>query len=107
MYKYTLIPMILPLAVEDNVPSIDNLPSNENARSILLEKGDRSNRILRYLQSREIVAGNHALELTLDRPTIFLVSHTGMYVERLVAPTMELLERRIKVHEWDMSRQDL
>jgi hypothetical protein len=107
VYKYTLVPMIFPIEVKGNSTSLDALPHKDNSKTIVLENGSRSNPILQYLLTRQIVAGNQAIQFKLDRPTIFLVSHTGMYVEQLPAPTMELLERRIKVHEWAMSKEDL
>jgi hypothetical protein len=107
VYKYTLVPMIFPITIEGNSASLDSLPHKAHSKTILLENGSSSNSVLQYLLTRQVVAGNQALELTLDRPTIFLVSHTGMYIEQLPAPTMELLERRIKVHEWAMTKEDL
>jgi hypothetical protein len=107
VYKYTLVPMILPIPVEEGGVSLDSLPFKAYSKTILLENGFSSNPVLQYLLTRQVVAGNQSLEFTLDRATIFLVSHTGMYIEQLPAPTMELLERRIKVHEWAMSKEDL
>ncbi|KAG7367938.1 hypothetical protein IV203_030681 [Nitzschia inconspicua] len=108
VYKYTLVPMIFPIVMEGNGNnSLDALPPKMNSKTILLENGSISNPVLQYLVTRQVVAGNPALKLTLDRPTIFLVSHTGMYIEQLAAPSMELMERRIKVHEWAMSKGDL
>ncbi|KAL3912017.1 MAG: hypothetical protein SGILL_007052, partial [Bacillariaceae sp.] len=105
VYKYTLVPMILPIPVDGS--DLKDLPSRPGAKSIVLEHGDESNPVLQYLLSRKMVAGNEGLQLTLDRPTVFLVSHTGMFIERLVTPTMEMMERRLKVHEWAMGREDL
>lgn len=53
---------------------------------------------LAYLLHAEIVAGNTQASLWNDRPTIFLVSSDGVYIERLIAPTIIELERRIAVH---------
>jgi hypothetical protein len=87
------------------------------AKSILLTGCDArqqsENEVLEYLLSREVVAGtldpeNHDGQngngdiLLLTRPNIFIVSHTGMFIERVVSPTMETIERRIKVHELSM-----
>jgi hypothetical protein len=107
VYKYTLVPMILPITVEESSKGLQSLLPKSNSKTIVLENGSISHPILQYLRTRQVVAGNQALQFTLDRPTIFLVSHTGMYIEQLAAPTMELLERRIKVHEWAMSKEDL
>jgi hypothetical protein len=105
VYKYTLVPMILPIPVDGS--GLDNLPQRPDAKSVMLQNGDASNPVLQYLMSRKVVAGNHALQFSLDRATIFLISHTGMFIERLVAPTMEVMERRHKVHEWAMTKEDL
>jgi hypothetical protein len=110
VYKYTLVPMVLPYQVsttdlEDNdAQEIKVIP---NAKVILLETGESSRLVLDYLLQRPVVAGNYQLTGNLDRPTIFLVSHTGMYIERIVSPSMESLERRIKVHEQSMSAKEL
>lgn len=115
VYQYTLVAMILPFPVTtDDGKSKPTaiLTPVEKPRSILLEQpstpGDHPE-VLKYLLSRQIVAGNQFdVALDLDRPTVFLVSHDGMYIERLVAPTMETLERRVKVYEHVMSgRPDL
>jgi len=111
VYKYTVVPMILPILPSDG--SDDSNVDDEfikpvpNAKSVLLKTGDTSNPVLKYLLTRKPVAGNHDLDFTTDRPTIFIVSHTGLYIERTVAPTMEMLERRIKVHEWAMTEKEL
>ena len=111
VYKYTLVPMILPVTVNNNEQNEIEIQPSQNSKCILLqsEKEDtiKSNTVLQYLLTRKPVAGNSQLEFTLDRPTIFLVSHTGMYVERIVAPTMEMMERRIKVHELSMTETEL
>ena len=105
VYKYTLVPMILPIAVDDS--NLKSLPQRPDGKTILLQNGGVNNPVLQYLLSRKMVAGNAEIQFSLDRPTIFLVSHTGMFIERLVAPTMEVMERRLKVHEWAMSKEDL
>lgn len=110
----TILRSILDLRKDDN--------DNKNTKSILLEAYDArqksDNTILEYLLTREVVAGNLDFDndnenpdndyndndnmLLMTRPNIFLVSHNGMFIERIVSPTMELIERRIKVHELAM-----
>jgi hypothetical protein len=117
VYKYTLVPIILPIIVptdedsdqQKHTKGLPNLKPLNDSKCVLLqpEKDAQTNSVLRYLLSRTPVAGNSQLQFTADRPTIFLVSHTGMYIERIVAPTMELMELRIKVHELSMSETDL
>ena len=132
VYKYTLVAMILPyydttIEQDDSKPSssksiLDSIvQSREIAatmpKSIMLEGYDvqrnPENEILEYLLTREVVAGTldpqsqysrsgKDNELLLTRPNIFLVSHTGMFIEHVVSPTMEMIERRIKVHELAM-----
>jgi hypothetical protein len=105
VYRYTLVALILPYpaVTPDNQINSEPLLVVEKTKSILLEQPSIPNdhpEILQYVLSREVVAGNQFdIALALDRPTIFLISHNGMYIERLVAPTMETLERRVKVYE--------
>jgi len=87
------------------------------AKSILLEGYDiqqkSGNEVLEYLLTQKVVAGtlypqsddnytDNDNMLLITRPNIFLVSHTGMFIERIVSPSMEIIERRIKVHELAM-----
>eukprot|EP00536_Pseudo-nitzschia_multiseries_P009031 jgi/Psemu1/241747/estExt_Genewise1.C_2440050 len=88
------------------------------AKSILLEEYDigskSKNEILEYMRTRPVIAGvlHHGEpEESMDRtlfmrmPNIFLVSHNGMFIERMISPTMETIERRIKVHELAMENE--
>ena len=124
VYKYTLVAMILPYYdttenKQDDTSPISILKSivgsqAGEAKSILLTGYDArqktDNEVLEYLLSRDAVAGtldpeNHGGSdendntLLITRLNVFLVSHTGMFIERVVSPTMEIIERRIKVHE--------
>ncbi|MGK3746495.1 MAG: hypothetical protein ACI8RD_008468 [Bacillariaceae sp.] len=133
VYKYTLVAMILPYYDDDDQsaaasssPSssilqtiIDNSLGDKNkkkTKSILLEGhrkgGNTPNPVLEYLLSREVVAGNFNLNnnnynesILMTTPNIFLISHTGMFIERLVSPTIEMIERRLKVHLLAMDEQ--
>ena len=130
VYKYTLVSIVYPYQNPKSATiSFIRPTKNEEkvAKTILLMSGpppspspaeassssssssssgdvDSNTLTLKYLLSRTIVAGNNrdVLELATDRPTIFLISHDGMYIERLIAPTMETIERRIKVYEQAM-----
>ena len=127
VYKYTVVAMILPYydttdENHDAISILESIAESRNAfekpKSILLTgydaRGQPDNEVLEYLQSREVVAGtldprdgdnsseNDDDALLLTRPNIFLVSHTGMFIERVVSPTMKMIERRIKVHELAM-----
>lgn len=129
VFKYTVVAMILPyydtrkengaLFFPDGSSSVSianriiKSRSPGKTKSILLTGYDvrqnPDNKVLEYLLSRDVVAGKMHPEviegnieddkLLAAGPNIFLVSQTGMYVERMVTPTIELLERRIKVHE--------
>lgn len=94
----------------------DEIHGNKKTKtkSILLTGYDvqqkPDNEVLKYLLTREIVAGtldpqshnkhyDNDNMLLITRPNIFLLSHTGMFIERVVSPTIEMIERRIKVHE--------
>jgi hypothetical protein len=132
VYKYTLVAMILPYYDTTNEKDGSEVTSSTSilqaivgsriageakSKSILLAGYDvqtkTDNEILEYLLTREVVAGTLALKnhdnddyddnvLLISRPNLFLVSHTGMFIERIVSPTMEVIEKRIKVHELAM-----
>eukprot|EP00531_Pseudo-nitzschia_arenysensis_P013656 CAMPEP_0116117472 /NCGR_PEP_ID=MMETSP0329-20121206/1592_1 /TAXON_ID=697910 /ORGANISM="Pseudo-nitzschia arenysensis, Strain B593" /LENGTH=199 /DNA_ID=CAMNT_0003611041 /DNA_START=269 /DNA_END=868 /DNA_ORIENTATION=- len=126
VYKYTLVAMIMPYydAAFDGDSSVSSsiLKSifdsrSTETKSILLTgydvKQKAENEVLEYLLSRQVVAGTldpddksspktNDNRLLMTRPNIFLVSHTGMFIERVVSPTMQMIERRIKVHELTM-----
>lgn len=127
VYKYTLVAMVLPYydttnAQDDSI--VQSILESRNSddgtiatkpKPVLLTGHDvgqkPDNEVLKYLLTRDVVAGtldppdeeSHDditdKELLITRPNIFLVSHTGMFIERIVSPTMEMIERRIKVHE--------
>ena len=110
VYKYTVVSIVYPYQNPKSATISLIRPAND-AKTITLMSGpppssddDDGNTVtLNYLLSRTIVAGNDRdVELATDRPTIFLISHDGMFIERLVAPTMETIERRIKVYEQAM-----
>ena len=70
----------------------------QNPKVVLLEPSSRPTKALEYLLHAPIVAGNgEDVALQEDRVTIFLVSADGMFIERLVSPTITLLERRLAV----------
>mmetsp|Transcript_23042 Transcript_23042/g.54687 ORF Transcript_23042/g.54687 Transcript_23042/m.54687 type:complete len:294 (+) Transcript_23042:127-1008(+) len=119
VYRYTLVSMVYPYQNPKSATMAFIRPAKD-AKTISLMSGppttttspntettpdDDANTVtLNYLLSRTIVAGNDRdVELATDRPTIFLISHDGMFIERLVAPTMETIERRIKVYEQAMN----
>mmetsp|Transcript_30849 Transcript_30849/g.33183 ORF Transcript_30849/g.33183 Transcript_30849/m.33183 type:complete len:260 (+) Transcript_30849:51-830(+) len=118
IYKYTLVAMILPCydksasspsssILQSIIDSSSGDNNNKKTKSILLEEheigGTKPNPVLKYLLSREIVAGNSNFSnnnesVLMTRPNIFIISHTGMFIERIVSPTIEMIERRLKVH---------
>ena len=131
VYKYTLVVMIQPIYdsskdLDEEIPwssasilesiarsriTSDSDDKEKTLKSILLTgydiKQKPENEVLEYLLTREVVAGVQNPDdsddnLLSTRPNIFLVSHTGMYIERVVSPSMERIERRIKVHELGM-----
>jgi hypothetical protein len=110
VYKYTLVPIVFPYRTDQATMAL--ISQAQNSRTKVLLSGPSSSddnpnmNTLKYLLTRTIVAGNNEdLELATDRPTIFLISHDGMFIERLIAPTMETIERRIKVYEQAMNME--
>jgi len=108
---------ILQSIVESRNSGETHSKKETKAKSILLTGYDiqqkAHNGVLAYLLTREVVAGildpqnpdrhyDNDNTLLITRPNIFLVSHTGMFIERVISPTMEMIERRIKVHELAM-----
>ena len=79
----------------------------KNPRVVLLEEvraPARPTEVLDYLLEAKITAGNNAdASLWDDRVTTFLVSADGMFLERLISPTITLLERRIAVYLQQLS----
>lgn len=67
-------------------------------RVIVLKETSEPPKELEYLVHVPLVAGNSDPAILLDRVTVFLVSAEGVFIERVVSPTMELLERRISVY---------
>lgn len=127
VYKYTVVAMILPYYTDETdeegnsailqsiLESRRRMGKDGNTKSILLEGHGLhqmdDNKILEYLYNREKSASNfkeHEIENKknlLTRPNIFVVSHTGAFIEHVVSPTIEMIERRIKVHELGMESQ--
>ena len=127
VYKYTVVAMILPYYTDETdeegnsailqsiLESRRRMGKDGKTKSILLEGHGLhqmdDNKILEYLYNREKSASNfkeHEIENKMNlltRPNIFVVSHTGAFIEHVVSPTIEMIERRIKVHELVMENQ--
>eukprot|EP00537_Pseudo-nitzschia_pungens_P011701 CAMPEP_0172389008 /NCGR_PEP_ID=MMETSP1061-20121228/5998_1 /TAXON_ID=37318 /ORGANISM="Pseudo-nitzschia pungens, Strain cf. pungens" /LENGTH=228 /DNA_ID=CAMNT_0013119045 /DNA_START=416 /DNA_END=1102 /DNA_ORIENTATION=- len=104
------------------------LEGHDDAQQQQQQQGSttRTNEILEYLRTRKVVAGSLGINprwsdndaatdqkisgaeqnLLLTLPNIFLVAHSGMFIERMLSPTMEIIERRIKVHELAMDNDN-
>jgi hypothetical protein len=123
IYKYTVQTLVEPHKVVPDVVVDDSTNSNDddddmsileplpNAKTILLQpsQNNEASDLLQYmLEAGELMAGNdYGSTFHGDRVTIFLVSADGKFIERLISPTMTLLERRIAVFlkqlEWKPS----
>jgi hypothetical protein len=125
IYKYTVQTLVEPHKVVPDVVVDDSTNSNDddddmsileplpNAKTILLQpsQNNEASDLLQYmLEAGELMAGNdYGSTFHGDRVTIFLVSADGKFIERLISPTMTLLERRIAVFlkqlEWKPSSE--
>jgi len=115
IYPFTVQFLLLPwqtgeegVSTDQNLESLLMPQSYPKTHVILLEPVSMPTAALNYLLQAKIVAGNDDATLKEDRVTTFLISSDGMYVERLLSPTITLLERRIGVYLQQLSMsQDL
>lgn len=116
IYPFTVQFLFLPWQSSDNKEDKGQTDDTEallapqrysKPHVVLLEAVSKPTDALKYLLKANIVAGNDDASLKEDRVTTFLISSDGMYVERLLSPTITLLERRIGVYlqQLSMSRE--
>ncbi len=111
VYPFTVQFLVLPWQSQDDTTNDMNdlfaLQRYQKRHAVILEPVFQPTTVLNYLLEAKIVAGNDNAYLKEDRVTIFLVSSDGIYVERLLSPTITLLERRIGVYlqQLSMSRE--
>jgi glutathione peroxidase-family protein len=107
IFKYTIEIVLLPVQVEtmEEEAATDIQPhAHDNAKVVLLKKMTGTTKTLDYLLNVPPTAGSLVshedknLHLLRDRVTIFIVSSDGKFVERLISPTMAILERRLIVY---------
>eukprot|EP00934_Nitzschia_sp_Nitz4_P003814 Nitzschia sp. Nitz4//scaffold28_size193895//163172//163894//NITZ4_001685-RA/size193895-processed-gene-0.82-mRNA-1//-1//CDS//3329546042//3804//frame0 len=104
VFPYTIQTIILPWIELEGDHDSNDTPMKQtisqwkpSKRLLMLEPTPRVTQALDYLVQAPLAAGNPDATLAVDRVTVFLVSMDGVYIERLVSPTMTLLERRASV----------
>jgi hypothetical protein len=108
IYPFTVQFLLLPWQTQDTNDPVDLESLFVQRRYpkphvVLLEPASQPTNVLSYLLQADIVAGNDDALLKEDRVTTFLISSDGMYIERLLSPTITLLERRIAVYLQQLS----
>jgi hypothetical protein len=104
VYPFTVQFIVLPWQSKDDpeeggIDAVFAPHRYKKPKVVLLEEVPapaRPTEALDYLLSAQIVAGNGDKSLKDDRVTIFLVTSDGMFVEKLISPTITLLERRLQ-----------
>ena len=97
IFPYTIETLVAPYNISLADEVCVSITPRQEPKTILLKEVIEPSPVLEYLVNAEIVAGNDEAALLLDRVTIFIVSTDGVYIERLISPTMPLLERRVSV----------
>ena len=100
VYPYTIQTIVMPLK-KDNAAKNDVhiVPNPKTSKVTLLEEIDMSSHQLEYFVStnRRAIAGSETTAVATDRVTIFLVSTDGVHMEKVISPTLQILERRIQM----------
>jgi hypothetical protein len=92
IFPYTVEVLVAPYNVGRSEVKIK---PHEKPKTILLKEEKEPTPMMAYLNQAKTTHGNVENRLYFDRVTIFLVASDGMFVERVVSPTMSLLEQRI------------
>jgi hypothetical protein len=95
VYPYTVEMLVLPYRLEEEQDVTIQL--HEKPKVTVLQETMRPTNVLDFIANAPIVAGNEETEFFVDRVTVWLVSVDGRFFERLVSPTVTLLEQRIPV----------
>jgi hypothetical protein len=96
IFPYTLETIVMPLHGEKK--NDIHIKPHTQTKVVLLKETTLKTRQLDYF-SKQIrpLAGSESLDIRMDRVTFFIVSTDGKHIERLISPTMKVLERRIQV----------
>lgn len=98
IFPYTLETIVLPLhAGEDKNNGVHITPHAKSKVVLLKETTVSTSQLDYFLNQIRPIAGSESLDIRVDRVTFFIVSTDGKHVERLISPTMKMLERRVQV----------
>ena len=95
IFPYTLETIVQPLHAE-KTNSIHIKPHTNTKVVLLKETTESTSQLDYFLTQIRPVAGSESLDIRMDRVTFFIVSTDGRHVERLISPTMKMLERRVQ-----------
>ncbi|CAJ1961725.1 unnamed protein product [Cylindrotheca closterium] len=99
IFPFTVEIMILPISVvDDNEYDAAEIIPQANSKVTFLKHEERTDFMI-YLSESEVFGGEDNLrEFANDRASIYIISSNGQFVERMVAPKLIDLEKRIIVY---------
>ena len=98
IFPYTLETIVQPLNAYAEEQNGIHIKPHTNTKVVLLKETTVSAGPLDYfLNQIHPIAGSESLDIFMDRVTFFIVSTDGKHIERLISPTMKMLERRLQV----------
>jgi hypothetical protein len=97
IFPYILETIVLPLRGERKNHGIHIKPHTKTKVVLLKETTVSTSQLDYFLKQIRPIAGSESLDIRMDRVTFFIVSTDGKHVERLISPTMKMLERRVQV----------
>jgi hypothetical protein len=102
IFPFTVEIMILPVPVvaddDESDPHYGEIIPQANSKVAFLKHEDRTDFMI-YLSESEVFGGEDNLhEFANDRASIYIISANGQFVERMVAPKLIDLEKRIIVY---------
>ena len=96
IFPYTLETIVQPLHAEEQ-NGIHIKPHTNTPVVLLKETTVSAGQLDYFLNQIRPIAGSESLDIRMDRVTFFIVSTDGKHIERLISPTMKMLERRVQV----------
>ena len=101
VFSYTVEILLFPWNVNDpkrvSLKPHDDAHKHQSKKVILLEESMQPCEAMEFLASLQPYIGTYDPTIEMDRVSIFMISSDGKYVERLISPSMSILERRLQV----------
>jgi hypothetical protein len=103
VYPYTIQTIVMPL--KDNAADDVHIVHNQKSKVTLLEETDMFTHQLDYFVStNRHFAGSKTTGVATDRVTIFIVSTSGLLMEKMISPLLSRLERRIQMFLMELNK---